>query len=83
MYTDTKLKADERKRVKKEEYNGFRDSAEVKSLFQSYERTLQTMFENFSKFDSVLAGKEGGALSYNAYMKMGAALKIFPSIVSS
>ena len=41
------------------------------------------MFETYSKFDSVLTGKEGGALSYNAYMKMGAKIGISPSIISS
>lgn len=42
------------------------------------------MFEQYSKFDGVLIGKgEAITMSYNAYMKMGQKLGLFPSIVSS
>ena len=67
MYEETKQKAKEMKEHFKEEYDRFYQQDGVKRVFELYEKSLQTMFELYSKFDS----KEGGTMSYKAYMLLG------------
>ena len=83
MYADTKEKAKELKERYREEYQQFKESEPVKRVFQAYDKGLYFLFDNYSRFDGVV--KDGGqiTMSYNAYMKMGQKLQLYPVNVVS
>jgi chemotaxis protein histidine kinase CheA len=83
MYADTKEKAKELKERYREEYLQFKESEPVKRIFQAYDKGLYFLFDSYSRFDGVV--KDGGqiTMSYNAYMKMGQKLQLYPANVVS
>ena len=71
MYQETKEKAKELKDHYREDYTHFRDSSPVTRMFKQYEHSLQSFFEQYSRFDQPVQDASGvSTMSNQAFLKM-------------